>query len=84
MTVAIISLITTVLGIIWYLARRRIESRTPYETARENIAREIIQDDAESANRRLDSWLHDPALRSNKQRQGNSEGKKGTDTGSIL
>ena len=68
---AIIGLISSVLGIVWYLVRRKFERPpTPLEDQHEAVSQEIIQDDAVGANRRVDDLLR--KIQGDKQRSGDS------------
>ena len=53
--------ISAVVGFIWWLCRlaanRQADPETKSITRRGQIAREILENDAKSANRRLDDWL---------------------------
>ena len=63
MTVAIVSLVASVLGFIFFLVRRNlaaVDATTPEQRVSEGVdkvAHEIITDDAAGANRRVDDWL---------------------------
>ena len=53
--------ISAVIGFIWWLCRIAAKRSTDPEvralSRREQVAREILENDAKSANRRLDDWL---------------------------
>lgn len=77
MTTAIIGLVASILGFIFFLVRRKLAIvKTPSENiadAHKQISKEIITGDADAANRRLDDWLR--KLQGDKQRQGSAEGE---------
>ena len=80
MTTAVISLVASILGFIFFLVRRKLAIvKTPSEKladAHKEISKEIITGDANAANRRLDDWLRQ--LQGNKQRQGSVASKGGS------
>lgn len=82
MTVALLGIIGTVLGAVWFIAKRQIlKADDPAEIRRkqsEQIAQEILRDDADSANRRLTQWLRNAAIRGPVIRPGSVEAQGGT------
>ena len=76
---AIVGLLTLVFGAVWYVVKRKLDHvETPAEKAaslHEEVSKEIVRNDADAANRRIDDWLR--ALQSNQRGQGNSAAQSG-------
>lgn len=69
MTLTILGMASAVLGLVIFLIRRRLTHvATPEEKMREAheaISKELLNDDAVTANRRVDDWLR--TIQSNKR-----------------